>query len=188
MFDVTIRDAFPASLLGSVTEQTTKKNGREPGKRTDRFSPPESNSMSSYGQHVTSSFQQDSALVAQFSSYDHADPRNPRSINPSDITEETSAWNDTIPHEPRPRRLTIGRPMYKSEPNSSANELSPLLLKPIVTRINKADDGAGHPFDYRTVFFNEVKTLAFYALPVFGCAHLFSFLEMSSPTPILSRS
>ena len=142
------------------------------GKQTDRFSPsklqPESESMSSYGQHTTSSsFQRDSALVAQFASYDHAD-RNPRPLAPSYITEEIAAWNDTIPHEPRPKRPTIGQLVCKSETISSPSERSPLLHKSTVSRINEGDGDSGHGFDYRTLFFKEVKTLAFYTLPVFG--------------------
>lgn len=130
--------------------------------------------MSSYGQHApSSSFQQDSALVAQFASYDHPGA-NPRSFAPSNIPEEAAAWNDSIPHESRPKRLTIGRPVHKPEFHASTNERSPLLRKPSVSRINETYeegivDRSGHDFDYKQTFFDEVKTLARYTLPVFGC-------------------
>ena len=135
--------------------------------------------MSSYGQHApSSSFQQDSALVAQFASRDYAE-RDPRPLAPSDIPEEVAAWNDTALHESRPSRLAIGQPVHKPEPYISANERSPLLQKPSVPRINEthesSHDGSGHDFDYRKIFFDEVKTLARYTLPVFGCVSLFLF-------------
>ena len=132
--------------------------------------------MSSYGQHApSSSFQQDSALVAQFASYE----RDHRSIAPSDISEEFAAWNDTIPYESRPNKPTIGRPMQKPETYTSTNERAPLIPKPPISRINETyeggNDGSGHGSDYRRMFFDEVKTLARYTLPVFGCAPHFLF-------------
>jgi hypothetical protein len=144
--------------------------------------------MSSYGQHApSSSFQQDSALVAQFASYDHPE-RDPRSSASSDIPEAAAAWNDSIPHERRPKRLTIGGSVYKPEAHASTNERSPLLRKPSVSRIREAYEGgdgrSDHDLDYRRTFFDEVKTLAKYTLPVFGCAFLF-FPEVTGLIPSL---
>ena len=146
--------------------------------------------MSSYGQHApSSSFQQDSALVAQFVSHDLPE-RDPRALAPSDIPEEVAFWNDSIPHEPRPKRLTIGPPIHKPEAHTSTNESSPLLRKPSISRITETyeggDGGSDHNFDYRRTFFEEVKTLARYTLPVFGCASLFLFrADRSHSAPYL---
>lgn len=133
--------------------------------------------MSSYGQHApSSSFQQDSALVAQFASHDYYLEGDPRSFTPSDTPEEVIAWNDS---ESRPQRLTIGRPTHKLEAPASTNERSPLLSKPSIPRITTTykggDGGSDHDFDYRRTFSDEVKTLARYTLPVFGCASLIIF-------------
>jgi len=134
--------------------------------------------MSSYGQHApSSSFQQDSALVAQFASRDHYLEGDPRSFTPSDIPDEVVAWNDS---ESRPKRLTIGRPTHKLEAPASTNERSPLLSKPSIPRITTTykggDSGSDHDFfDYKCAFSDEVKTLARYTLPVFGCASLIIF-------------
>ena len=135
--------------------------------------------MSSYGQHApSSSFQQDSALVAQFASYDYAE-RDNRPLPPSDIPEEAAAWNDTTYYESRPKRPTIARPAYKPDARISTNEHSPLLPKSSVSQINEphqgGDHGPGHDLDYRHLFFDEVKTLARYTLPVFGCVYLLRF-------------
>ena len=135
--------------------------------------------MSSYGQHApSSSFQQDSALVAKFASHDQLE-RDPRPFTPSDIPEEVTAWNDSFLHESRPKRLTIGPPVHKPEAYASANERVPLLHKPSVSRINETCEGgdhrSDHDFDYSRTFFDEVKTLSRYTLPVFGCASLFRF-------------
>ena len=129
--------------------------------------------MSSYGQHATSSsFQQDSALVAQFASQDQAD-RDRRSIAPYDLPDEVAAWNDSLPYnQSRPKRPTLGRPVHKED---LTNERAPLLPRPSVSRINETYEGgccdghdSDHDFDYRRTFFHEVKTLAKYTLPVFG--------------------
>ena len=132
--------------------------------------------MSSYGQHApSSSFQQDSALVAQFASCE----RDNRSIAPSDIPEVVDAWNDTIPNESRPKKPTIGRPMHKPEIYTSTDERAPLIYKPSISRINETyeggDNGLGHGSDYRRAIFDEVKILARYTLPVFGCVSHFLF-------------
>ena len=136
--------------------------------------------MSSYGQHApSSSFQQDSALVAQFASQDRDAP--------SDISEETAAWNDTIPYESRPKRPSIGLPVYKPESFTSTNERAPLLPKPSVPRITEAYEGSvdssDQDFHYRHTFFDEVKTLARYTLPVFGCVSYFTF-SGDNPHPV----
>ena len=124
--------------------------------------------MSSYGQHATSfSFQQDSALVAQFASHDHPE----RALAPSDTPEEVAAWNDIAHHESRPKKPTIGRPMYKPEAIST-NERSPLLPRLPVPKISEGG-GSDHDFDYKRTFLSEVKTLARYTLPVFGCVSHF---------------
>ena len=133
--------------------------------------------MSSYGQRApSSSFQQGSALVAQFASYDNAE-RDYHNSTPSDIPEEAAAWNDTTYYESRPKKPTMGRPMYKPEIHVSTNERSLLLPKSTVSPINETyeggDDGPGHGLDYRRIFFDEVKTLARYTLPVFGCVSRF---------------
>jgi len=135
--------------------------------------------MSSYGQHApSSSLQQDSALVAQFASHDHTE-RDHCPLSPSDIHEEAAAWNDSIPHKSRPMKPTIGRPMDKPEIHISTNERAPLLSKPSISRIDEThkggDDGPAHDLDYKCAFFDEVKTLAGYTLPVFGCASHFLF-------------
>ena len=133
--------------------------------------------MSSYGQPAPwSSLQQDSALVAQFASYDYAE-RDHRSLPPS---EEVAAWNDTlIPQKSRPMKPTIGRPMDKPEIRTSVNERAPLLPKPSISRIDETHKGGhdGPDLDYRRAFFDEVKTLARYTLPVFGCASDFLLQE-----------
>ena len=132
--------------------------------------------MSSYGQHPpSSSFQQDSALVAQFASHDSHPERDPHPFAPSDIP---GVWNDSAPRESRPKRPTIENPIHKPEVHTSANECSPLLHKPSISRINETyegGDGSDRSFDYRQTFLDEVKTLARYTLPVFGCASLFLF-------------
>ena len=147
--------------------------------------------MSSYGQHApSSSFQQDSALVAQFASQDHPAGRDPHPFAPSDIPGDV-VWNDPVPYESRPKRLTIGNPVHKPEAHTSANERSPLLHRPSVSRISEAyegGDGSDHDFDYRRTFFDEVKTLARYTLPVFGCVSLFLFRgDRSHPVPYICR-
>lgn len=128
--------------------------------------------MSSYGQHApSSSFQQDSALVAQYASQVYSE-REPRSYSHSDVPEEIAAWNDTTLYESRPKRLTIGLPVHKPEPPNATDERAPLLRKPSVSRINESyegvDDPLSHDFDYKRVVIDEVKTLARYTLPVFG--------------------
>ena len=140
--------------------------------------------MSSYGQHApSSSFQQDSALVAQFASHDHPES-DPHPFAPSDIP---AVWNDSVPRESRPKRLTIGRPIHKQEAHTPTNECSPLLHKPPISPISETsegDDGSDRGFDYRRTFLDEVKTLARYTLPVFGCASLFLFRgDRSHPVP-----
>jgi len=130
--------------------------------------------MDSYGQHApSSSLQQDSALVAQFDLHDHAG-RDRRSLAPSDTHEEADAWNDTIPDESRLEKPAIGWSVHKPESHASTNERAPLLPRPSISRINGTckggDDGSDHDFDYRRAFFDEVKTLARYTLPVFGYA------------------
>jgi len=130
--------------------------------------------MSSYGQRApSSSFQQDSALVAQFASHEHAERDNH-----IPAPEEFAAWNDTT-YQPRPKKLTMGRRTDKPEARISANERSPLLPKPCsVSQINETyegQDGRGHDSDYRHTFFDEVKTLARYTLPVFGCVSRLRF-------------
>jgi len=143
--------------------------------------------MSSYGQHApSSSFQQDSALVAQFASQDHPE-RDPHPSAPSDIPRNV-IWSDSVPYESRPKILTIGHPVHKPEAHTSTNERSPLLHKPSVSRISEAyegGDGSNHDFDYRRTFFDEVRTLARYTLPVFGCVSLFLFRggDRSHPVP-----
>lgn len=135
--------------------------------------------MSSYGQHApSSSFQQDSALVAQYASQVYSE-RDPRSCSHSDVPEEIAAWNDTTLYESRPKRLTIGLPVHKTEPPNSPDERSPLLRKPSVSRIDEShesvDDRLSHDFDYKRLVFDEVKTLARYTLPVFGYPSPLSF-------------
>ena len=124
---------------------------------TPRFLPP----MCSYGQHApSSSFQQDSALVAQFVS------------QRSDVSEEYTTWNDALSYESRPKKLTLGQLVYKEDVSAVTNERAPLLPKPSVTRITEAyegsDDHSNHDRDYRHIFLDEVKTLSRYTLPVFG--------------------
>lgn len=128
--------------------------------------------MSSYGQRApSSSFQQDSALVAQFASHEHAE-RDNRTPASSAVPEELAAWNDTTYYQPRPKKLTMGRPMDKPEARPSTNERSPLLPNPCpVSPINETYEGhdrPGHGSDYKRIFFDEVKTLSRYTLPVFG--------------------
>jgi hypothetical protein len=128
--------------------------------------------MSSYGQHAPStSFQQDSALVARFASGDLTE-RDTRSHAPFNDPEEVSAWNDTIPYESRPRRPTLGRPAYTENKITSTNERTPLVSKSSVSRIHEAyegiDEDSHHDFDYRRIFFEELKSLSRYTLPVFG--------------------
>ena len=159
----------------------------EPGRRTQAlykrsfrktaFSPLSSPlsqvaAMASYGQHApSSSFQQDSALVARFASQDQAE-RDRRALAPSDLPEEFFAWNDTPSDGLRPNKPTLGRPMYQEDILSLTNERAPLLRKPSVSRINEtyesSDDHSDHDHDYRRAFFDEVKTLARYTLPIFG--------------------
>ena len=61
-----------------------------------------------------------------------------------------------------------------------ANERSPLLPKPSsVSPINETyegHNGPGHDSDYKRIFFDEVKTLARYTLPVFGYVSHFRFI------------
>lgn len=133
--------------------------------------------MSSYGQRApSSSFQQDSALVAQFASHEHAERDNRIPVS-SAVPEELAAWNDTTYYQPRPKKLTIGRPVDKPETRPSTNERSPLLPNPCsVSPINETYEGHDrhvHDSDYKRIFLDEVKTLARYTLPVFGCvSHL----------------
>ena len=156
------------------------------GKQNSRLSFPLDpvSEMCSYGQHApSSSFQQDSALVAQFASQDHFE-RDHHALASSDIPEEFTAWNDTICYESRPKNPTLGRPMHKEDIINYTNERAPLLPKPSVSGINEAyedsDDDSNHDRDYRRIFFNEVKTLARYTLPVFGFApHFFSQVDRS---------
>jgi hypothetical protein len=128
--------------------------------------------MSSYGQHATSfSFQQDSALVAQFASHDHPE----RALAPSDTPEEAAAWNDTTHYESRPKKPTIGKSMHKPEAIST-NERSPLLPKLSIPRISETCEGSSssdHDLGYKRTLLNEVKILARYTLPVFGCVSHF---------------
>ena len=132
--------------------------------------------MSSYGQRApSSSFQQDSALVAQFAS--QLDHRPSTSTAP----EEVAAWNDAIPYEPRPKKPTMGQLSDKPDTHISTNERSPLLPKlspvsPINETYEGSDSCLSHDFDYKRTFFDEVKTLSRYTLPVFGYVSRF-FLE-----------
>ena len=142
--------------------------------------------MSSYGQRASpSSFQQDSTLVAQFTSHDHPE-RDPHPFAPSDIP---GVWNDSVPCESRSKGLTIGRPIHQPEAYTSTNECSPLLHNPPISPIGETyggGDGSGRGFDYRRTFLDEVKTLARYTLPVFGCVSLFLFRgDRSHPVPYL---
>ena len=149
--------------------------------------------MSSYGQRApSSSFQQDSALVAQFASQDQVE-RDHCSLPPPDVAEEFAAWNDTIPCESRPNKPTLGRPMHKEDAFTFANERAPLLSKPSISRINEvyedSDDHSNHDLDYRRAFFEEVKTLARYTLPVFGCvSHFCSEVTSLTLFPVYYRS
>ena len=144
--------------------------------------------MSSYGQHAPStSFKQDSALVAQFASQDQAE-RDFRSRAPFNDPEEVAVWNDTTPYESRPRKPTIGRPVLNENKLASTNERTPLVSKPSISRIHEAYEGSDgdshHDFDYRRMFLDELKTLARYTLPVFGCASRFSFSESNKAHPV----
>ena len=128
--------------------------------------------MSSYGQHApSSSFQQDPALVARFASQVPVE-REHCSLPATDVAEEFTVWNNTIPHESRPKKPTLGRPVHKEDTSTFANERTPLLSKPSISRINEAYEDCGgrsnHDLDYRRAFFEEVMTLARYTLPAFG--------------------
>jgi len=74
----------------------------------------------------------------------------------------------------------MGRPDEKPETRISTNECSPLLPKPYsVSPINETYEGLkglGRDSDYGPAFFGEVKTLARYTLPVFGCVSHFRIL------------
>ena len=137
--------------------------------------------MSSYGQHATSfSFQQDSALVAQFASHDHPEG----TLAPSDTPEEAAAWNDTTHYESRPKKPTIGKSMHKPEA-ICANERSPLLPKLSIPRISETCEGGGsldQDLGYKRAFLSEIKTLAKNTLPVVGC--VFHFLAGRHPSLI----
>jgi len=71
----------------------------------------------------------------------------------------------------------MARPEEKPETCVSTNECSPLLPKPCpVSPINGTYEdhrGPGGASDYKRIFFDEVKTLARYTLPVFGCVFHF---------------
>ena len=73
--------------------------------------------------------------------------------------------------------LTMWLTADESETRISTSERSALLPKPCsVSPINEVHDGPGHDSDYRRTFFDEVKILAGYTLPVFGCASHFYFM------------
>jgi len=68
----------------------------------------------------------------------------------------------------------MGLPTDEPETRIFTDERSPLLPKPSpVSPITEADEG--HDSDYRRAFFDEVKTLSRYTLPVFGCVSHFHF-------------
>ena len=77
--------------------------------------------------------------------------------------------------------------MHKEDVFSVTNERAPLLPKPSVSRINEAYEGFGddsnHDHNYKRAFFDEVKTLSRYTLPVFGCASRFISESPFLPVP-----
>jgi hypothetical protein len=171
VFDVTFVTAD--MRIPSRTAYPIKNKRLELGTPTARFlSLQRSDAMSSYGQHApSSSFQQDSALVAQYASHVYSE-RDPRPYPHSDVPEEIAAWNDSTLHESRPKRLTIGLPVRRPDSPGLSHERSPLLRKPSVSRINESyesvDGRSSHDFDYKRTFLDEINTLAKYTLPVFG--------------------
>ena len=85
-------------------------------------------------------------------------------------------WRHTAYYQRRPEKPTMWLTTDEREPETriSTNERSVLLPKPCsVSPINGVHDDPDHDSDYRRKFFDEVKILARYTLPVFACVSHF---------------